>query len=40
MEKAGGTKGLRTAVCILDQPVAAIDHVAARLTGGRVRVHG
>ncbi|MEV0062233.1 hypothetical protein [Nocardia sp. NPDC050718] len=39
-KKVGGTKGLRTAVRILDQPVAAIDHVAAQLTGGRVRVHG
>ncbi len=39
-KKVAGTRGLRTAVRILDQPVAAIDHVAARLTGGRVRVHG
>ncbi|MGS2811245.1 hypothetical protein [Nocardia sp. MW-W600-9] len=38
--RVGGVQGLRTAVHLLDQPVAAIDHVAAQLTGGRVRVHG
>ncbi|MEV0292225.1 hypothetical protein [Nocardia sp. NPDC050710] len=38
-KRVHGTTGLRTAVRLLDQPMSAIDHAAARFTAGRVRVH-
>jgi hypothetical protein len=37
--KVFGVKGLRVAVEVLRQPVAAIDQKLAAFTGGRVRVH-